>query len=712
KKNEKYSDLLLYENNFAVFACVIMFILLIFMTAALITLKHKFKRERQERTEILERQKEVLQKEIDEKHKVMETLSEKKEHLRLLLENIPYLVWLKNKKGEYLNCSLKFIQLYNAGYSDIIGKTDYDFIDREAAGNIRKADLAIMESGCPMRSEEDVTYLNDGHKELLEIIKTPVYGFNKKLVGILGIARDITIRKKAEKELIIKNHHLESILSNIQGITYRCLFNHEWEMLYISSHVETLTGYPPEDFINNSKRSFISVIHPEDRAFVYNNVSQAVKNRMPWEIEYRLLNRKRVLWVYEKGEAQHDLYGNVMHLQGFIINITEKKIMEARFMQADKMASIGMLAGGIAHDFNNILSGIMGFSELIKADLKKIQADEKMYKRLDHIRKGGVRASELVSQILSFSRSENGGLRPVKTSLIAKETAKLLRASLSPGISIEEHYSADPYVLGDPTKIHQILMNLCTNAAYAMKDNGGKLKIDIRSVFHHEVPMPNAENNPGETYTCICVEDNGCGMDDKLIEKAMEPFFTTKPKGSGTGMGLWLIRGIVEKMQGRIDISSQVGKGSIFKVYLPEYKEKINVKDTDLNRVPPGGKEHLLVVDDEESLVQLSAVSLSQLGYKVSAFRHAKEAVTIYEKNPREFDLVITDMEMPEIKGNTLAKMIRKINPAARIILYSGEPYHNSTEENLRLFDSVLKKPVAMYDFAQTIRDVIQHNNL
>jgi len=532
KKNETRSAIFLYEDRFYRPACVIILILLIAMTAALITLKHKLKRAVREKTEIIEKQKKELQKkelqkESHEKHKAVKKLAEKKEHLRVLFEHIPYLVWFKSKTGKYLYCNLKFAQLYNVRHSDIIGKTDYDFIAREAADNIRKADLAVMESGVPVLSEEEVTYLNDGHKELLEITQTPVYGFNKELVGILGTARDITTRKKAEKELLIKNQHLESILSNIQGITYRCLFNHEWEMLYISSHVKTLTGYPPEDFINNA-RPFTSIIHPEDRASVHKNVCQAVKNREPWETEYKLMNGKNVLWVYEKGEAQYDAHGNVKYLDGFIINITEKKIMEERFMQADKMESIGVLAGGIAHDFNNILSGIMGFSELMERKLKDIQADEKMYRWLDYIRKGGIRAAELVSQILSFSRSENGGSKPVKIALIAKETAKLLRASLPPGIAIEEHYSGDPYVMGDPTKIHQVLMNLCTNAAYAMKDSGGKLKIDIRKVVQHEIPMSKAEESPGKPCICVSVEDNGCGMDDELIEKAMEPFFTTK----------------------------------------------------------------------------------------------------------------------------------------------------------------------------------------
>ncbi len=391
------------------------------------------------------------------------------------------------------------------------------------------------------------------------------------------------------------------------------------------------------------------------------------------------------------------------------IRVDEDNInLEIQLQQSQKMEAIGTLAGGIAHDFNNILGGIIGFTELLEEDIEKIDCPERMHAMVGYVKKGGLRATDLVTQILSFSRSEKGNPAPLDILPIIKETTKLLRASLPSTIEIETSFFSKNIIFADATKIHQIFMNLCTNAGYAMRDKGGILKISLQDVSLSQNSVSIHKNVESDNFLQIIVEDNGSGMDEETKSKILQPFFTTKPKGKGTGMGLWVVQGIVQNMGGFIEIKSKIGIGSSFNIFIPACNEKIIVKSQDPgSKILMHGSESILIVDDEKSLTQLAHMSLSQLGYDVTTFNNSLEALENFKQHNDKYQLLITDMTMPGMTGDVLCKQARRIKPGISVILCTGYSEHLDENSNSELFDAVLKKPILAQSMADTIRKVL-----
>ncbi|MBT3178392.1 MAG: PAS domain S-box protein [Desulfobacula sp.] len=558
-----------------------------------------------------------LQVEIIEREKAVEELEVAETLLRSLIETIPDLIWLKDKNGVYISCNLKFEEFFGMEEVKIIGKSGDDFIDKKLIASFRQKDMEALANDRPIVYEENVTSAYDGHKELLEIIKTPMYDLEGRLIGVLGIGRDITKRKQTEIALIQNRDQLESILSNIQGITYRCALDKDWTMIYMSNHVDHLTGYPPDDFINNAVRTYGSIIYQDDIEYVDQAINEALKFGKSWEIEYRICHKsKGIRWVYEKGRGILLPDGSVEYLDGFIIDISRRKIIEEHFLQNQKLEAIGTLAGGIAHDFNNILGGILGLSELLQEDLQEIECSSDIRNKIDLIIKGGLRAKDLVTQILAFSSSKQEHLKPVNIVPIVNEILKFLKVSLPPTIEIRTSFCSQSLLMTDPTRIHQVLMNLCTNAGYAMKEKGGFLSISIKDVFLDQEMVEIQEKISPGRFLLLSVEDTGLGMSHELISKIMEPFFTTKPKGKGTGMGLWVVQGIIKSMGGFIEVASRLGQGSKFNVYMPvcnKGNDSVTLHSENQSLI---GTENILFVDDENFLTQSAKTSLSKLGLR------------------------------------------------------------------------------------------------
>ena len=678
--------------------------------AMILVWNRRLHQEVEKRTASLAEQTIGLQKEVSARKKVQKELEERETHLRTLVGSIPDMVWLKDPKGVYISCNPEFEKVYGAKEAEIIGRTDFDFVEKDQAMAFLDHDRAAISSDAPLVIEERFAYADGRHQAHLETIKTPMYDHEGKLIGILGIGRDITERKLAEEKLNRYRNRLESILSNIQGLTYRRRLDTHFTMLFMSPHVKELTGYPPEDFIDNAVRPFDSIIHKEDRQTVNDTIHRAIGSSVPWELEYRIHHKDgSVVWVFEKGTAVHGDPGHVKSLDGFIININKLKLMEEHLRQAQKMEAIGSLASGIAHDFNNILAGILGFSELLQEDIKKMDCSEKMHRRISNILKGGIRAKDLVAQILAFSRTEDEIIEPVSISRIAKEAVRLLPATLPSTIKIKKKFLSSQRVMGDATKIHQVVMNLCTNAGYAMKKAGGVLSISIKDVFLGPSEIDGQKDISPGPFICLCVEDTGQGMDRATQKKIMQPFFTTKPKGEGTGMGLWLVHGIVKKMGGFIRVSSSPGQGTKFDVYLPAVNGPAGLplslsSSAGTSKNDLIGNERILFIDDEKTLTQLTWEFLSDLGYHVTVFNSGVSALAHITSNPETFDLVITDMTMPEMTGDELSRKIRTITPGIPIILTTG--IQEDLDES-GVFDAVLRKPVLIDQMAEAIRNIM-----
>jgi signal transduction histidine kinase/ActR/RegA family two-component response regulator len=397
--------------------------------------------------------------------------------------------------------------------------------------------------------------------------------------------------------------------------------------------------------------------------------------------------------------------------------ILEQKVEERTKALADserhlqnvmKLQAIGTLAGGIAHDFNNILFPIVGYTELTMDD---VPADSQARKNLEEVIKAANRAKELVQQILAFSRQNCQERKPLKVQYLIKEALKLLRATIPSSIAFNSNVDegCGP-IMGDPTQIHQIIMNLCTNAYHAMQATGGSLAVTLK-----EIDMSYAEINarggmkPGK-HLQLSVQDSGHGMEPEVLERIYEPYFTTKEPGKGTGLGLSVIHGIVKNHGGDITVKSQPGEGTTFDVYLPV----IDDVDVEVNEVEPPsatkGKERILLIDDEAQIIDIEQQILERLGYSVTSKTDSAEALKEFIAKPNQFDLVITDMTMPKMTGDQLARKVLDIKPNIPVILCTGFNETITEEKALSLgIDQFVMKPIVKDQLARLIRTVLDN---
>jgi signal transduction histidine kinase/ActR/RegA family two-component response regulator len=385
--------------------------------------------------------------------------------------------------------------------------------------------------------------------------------------------------------------------------------------------------------------------------------------------------------------------------------VEDRTKLEGQLRRTQKLEAIGVLAGGIAHDFNNILAGIIGFTEMVMEDVTPGGPD---FRRLELVLRGAHRGRYLVKQILAFSRHTEHDRKPIALNQTIKEGLKLLRPTLPSTVRIVSHsLTDDDMVLADSAQIHQVLMNLCTNAAHAMREKGGVLDITIsNAVVTESNSAPVAEMAPGE-YVVIEVRDTGCGMDPETMERIFDPFFTTKEQGEGTGLGLSVVHGIVKGHDGYIAAESKPGMGSTFRVYLPKGKEFTHTKEKE---TPPltGRKERVLFVDDEDILVELNTQRLTRLGYEVVATTSSVEALDLFRKEPDRFSLVITDQTMPNLAGMDLAVELLKVRAAIPIILCTGHSEAVSPERIREVgIKALLMKPLTKQELAGTIRRLL-----
>ncbi len=390
----------------------------------------------------------------------------------------------------------------------------------------------------------------------------------------------------------------------------------------------------------------------------------------------------------------------------------EKIKLESRLQQSYKMEAIGSLAGGIAHDFNNILSAIIGYSELARF---KVEGDEPLENELQEIYNAGIRARDLVKQILTFSRQADITREPLDAIPLFKEALKFLRASLPVTIQINQDFPAHPcMVMADASQMHQMLMNLCTNAAHAMKENGGVLEVSAKPVQMEkdDTNMPEYKQLKPGRYLRINVSDTGCGIAEELVHRIFDPFFTTKQRGEGTGMGLSVVHGIVNDMGGGISAYSFPGKGSSFHVFLPLLEHK-GMPSEAMTPVLQTGSGTILLVDDEEAIIDSGRGILEHLGYTVVSTTRPIEALEMFKANPDRFDLVVTDQTMPGMTGLELAEQLHKVSPDKPVVLCTGYGM-DLTPQKLTLSGicSMILKPVSTSELAETVHEALGRNEL
>jgi PAS domain S-box-containing protein len=400
-----------------------------------------------------------------------------------------------------------------------------------------------------------------------------------------------------------------------------------------------------------------------------------------------------------------DERGNAINLVCVKNDVTHEVQLEKQLQHSQKMEAIGTLAGGIAHDFNNILGGILGYAEI---SMNKAGGNKELKRNLDRILDGCRRAKELVHNILTFSRSSDEEAKPIEMQIIVKEALKLLRASIPSTIEFREQISSEPSIVhATPTQIHQVIMNLCTNAAHAMIDNGGVLMIGLENI---EGAAAVCESLPDTGQGACCrlrVRDTGEGMAPEIRQRIFEPYFTTKDQTGGTGLGLSMVHGIIQNCGGRIAVDSEPGKGTIFDIYLPCVVD-VSTREEPTDVSLPEGRERILVVDDEPFILEILDDMLHSLGYDVVTAECGREAFELFSQTPDRFDAVIADLTMPRVTGTQLADKIKQLGSDIPLILTTGMTLNqNAYADQFGEFTAVLNKPILLKELAETVRQAL-----
>ncbi len=475
-----------------------------------------------------------------------------------------------------------------------------------------------------------------------------------------------------------------------------------------------MLGYSEHELFGNT---IFKICHPEDVDVVAVSLNQLKKGEIEFDTyEQRFLNSAgQTSWTLVSTSLLIDSAGNPLHFISLYQDLTDKKMtekenekLEARLRQAQKMEAIGTLAGGIAHDFNNILSGIMGYAQL---GMLESDRESDNYRWLQGVQEACDRASELVRQILTFSRQGEQERTPIQIHLIVKEALKLLRATLPLNIDIVEKISSDAdVILADSTQIHQLVMNLCTNAYHSMLDQGGTLEIILQPQdLNPGIQAQQLDLEPGP-YTKLTISDTGCGMDSATLNKIFDPYFTTKEADKGTGLGLSVVHGIVKSHGGVISVNSEPGRGTRFEVLFPQITIDKKTRQEAVESIPTGS-ESILLVDNEDAVVETGKSILEKLGYRVNGHTDPQKAYDAFAAHSDDFDLVITDMSMPCLTGEELSKRLMEIRPDIPILLCTGYSDQldaaNAYAMGIKKF---LLKPLEMSELATIIREVLDEN--
>ncbi len=554
------------------------------------------------------------------------------------------------------------------------------------------------------------------------------YGIDKTYVlkwvlGVIGIAlliigfvliwnkrlkAEVILRKKSEDALKKNEYRYKS--AQRMGKVGNWEYDLVTETFWGSDQAKKIYGFDPDSkqFTTDEVENCI----PE-RERVHQALIDLIEKDKPYNLEFDIhpVSGSKMRTIRSNAEIIKDDSGAPLKVLGVIQDITdqkragqEKEKLEQELRQAQKMESIGNLAGGIAHDFNNILSSIIGFTELALDDVAE---GTPLEDNLQEVNTAGKRARNLVKQILAFARQADEEVKPIQVHTIVKEVFQFIRSSIPTTIEIKQNIESNSFIMGNATQVHQILMNLCTNASHAMEDEGGILEITLNDVVVDRREKWKNMNLKQGNYLEIKVSDTGHGIAPDIIGSIFEPYFTTKGVGEGTGMGLALVHGIVETYGGKITVDSALGKGTVFTIYLPLTKKREDYQLYQKEKLP-SGTERILLIDDELPIAKMGSQVLERLGYRVTVCTSSVEALELFRSKFDDFDLVITDMTMPNMTGDKLAMELISFRPNLPVILCTGYSKKISDETASEIgIKAIVYKPTGKADLAKTVRKVL-----
>ncbi|WP_419657602.1 two component system sensor histidine kinase, hybrid [Desulfosarcina variabilis str. Montpellier] len=618
------------------------------------------------------------------------------EKLRIMVEMLdtaPNSIIVHDYDGRFLYANRKTFEIHGYDENEFMSLNLRDIDLPESRSLIEKRMREVNAKG--ETSFQVSHYRKDGTTVPLEIFLKVVNWAD--CPAMLSIATDISDRIQAEMERERLIHAIEQA-GEVIIITAK-----DGSIQYVNPAFEKITGYSREEVLGQNPRILKSGQHDED---FYTQLWNTISNGMTWS--GRLVNRSKDGALYTE-EATispvKDTAGTIVSYVAVKRDITHELAIKQQLHRAQKMESIGNLAGGIAHDFNNILFPIIGLSEILLEDLPPGSGE---WENAEEIFKAGKRGSDLVKQILAFSRQYEHKMMPTRIQNVLKEVIKLSRSTIPTYIGIKQDIQQDcGMVLADPSQIHQIGMNLITNAYHALENTGGTISIKLKQTAT-QAPESSEMNHRQNAYAVLSISDTGHGMSEELIDKIFDPYFTTKEQGKGTGLGLAVVYGIVKEHGGDIKVHSEIGRGSTFDIYFPLMEKLSSTESTPEIGTYPGGIERILLVDDEETVANLEKQMLERMGYKVTSRLHSVEALEAFRARPSLFDLIITDMSMPNIPGDKLAKKIKSIRSDVPIIICTGFS-QRIREENFKQMgiEGLLMKPIVKSELAKTVRKVL-----
>jgi PAS domain S-box-containing protein len=602
-----------------------------------------------------------------ERRQADELAQRQQAELRVLFDLMPAMVWFKDGKNRILQINRRAAEITGQSVEAIEGRPSFEIYPPGAARFLTD-DLKVIQSGVSELSVVETVRDREGRDLWVQTDKVPVRDKEGKMIGIVVMAQDITRRMRADTALRTSEKRFKALFEQAAvGVAQADAGTGRF--VQVNQRFCEIVG---RSRLEMEQLTFAGLTHPKDLERDQETLRQlnAGTLREATREKRYLRGDHSEVWVNLTVSAMWAPGETPDYIIAVVQDITERKQLEEQFRQAQKMEAIGTLAGGIAHDFNNILAAICGYTELARMALI---GNPGVRENLGCVLQASRRATDLVRQILTFSRQQPQERRPIKLLPIVEESLKLLRSTIPSSIEFDTSLATDtPTVLADATQIHQILMNLGTNAWYAMKDRSGRLQVRLE---RWEVDAPQAAIEPRlrpGLYARISIRDTGCGMDQPTLRRIFEPFFTTKPPGEGTGLGLAVVHGIMDTHDGAVTVHSQPGEGTVFQFYFPAHVGIPLQDPSHEGPVPRGQGEMILVIDDEAMITHLIRQALVGFGYKVESATEPAAALALVRADPQRFALVLTDQTMPGMTGLLLASLLHKIRPELPVIMMTG----------------------------------------
>ncbi len=612
------------------------------------------------------------------------------------------------------------VVMLNDAWSDISGYTVEDvpvveewlkmaYVDRPAVmKKIRKELRGLFDIEQPVSHVESAIVTKFGDRRIWDFNSSPLGNLADGRKLLITMVTDVTERVKVEDALAKSEENYRMVAETVPCAIYSCAFDEQWTMNYIGPQIKEISGYPFSDFIDNRVRSYASIIYPDDQKNMADKVAEKLQTDEPWRINYRLVHADgSIRFVYEEGRAVRNSYGEISHLVGFVFDETERKKaeeerkkLEIHLKQTQKMETLGTLAGGIAHDFNNILMPVMGFADMGRS---KAEENSEIRRCFDKILESASRAGELVEQLLTFSKGKYTEKKSMNLAEVVRDAIGLVRHALPSSVLIKDKIDTSSGMInGNPVQIHQVVVNLCTNSFHSFE---GKGEVTV-TVDKNDDEFEHEKNRKG--FLKLTVKDNGKGMDRKTAERAPEPFFTTKKDG-GAGLGLSVVHGIISDHGGNMEIKSEPGEGTSVEIYLPLTETFPEEQAPSVELSVKRGEESVLLLDDNENVAEITACMLSEMGYDATAYTDSKKALEKFRESPESFDIIISDITMPELTGPEFVEKLRDIRPNIPVIYITG--YGENPPERLmkkkRDEVTVLKKPLLRASLSEALRRML-----